>query len=118
MIRSYRDLDIWKRSVAKTVECYRITSDFPKTEQYGLAQQLRRVASSVPMNISEGYSRRSSKEYVRYLNIASGSIAEVESADTEALFLEECASIGKMIGALRRKIEANIASGKSLGPNP
>jgi len=56
-IRSYRDLEVWQKAMNLVVDCYKLTSQFPKTEAYGLASQLQRAAVSVPANIAEGQGR-------------------------------------------------------------
>ena len=58
---------------------YFLTKGFPRDERYGMVQQIRRSAASIPANISEGYGRRSRKEYLRFLNIAQGSVNELET---------------------------------------
>ncbi|WP_256973481.1 four helix bundle protein [Nostoc sp. T09] len=60
-------------------KCYFLTKVFPKDELYGMVQQIRRSAASIPANIAEGYGRRSTAEYIRFLNIAQGSINELET---------------------------------------
>lgn len=75
-IQSYRDLQVWQRAVDLTVTLYRITKDFPQTELYGLTNQLRRAAVSIPSNIAEGH-RRPTKEFGRFLTIALGSAPEL-----------------------------------------
>jgi four helix bundle protein len=77
--RSYRDLDIWKLSIDFVKEVYRVTGKFPASEIYGLTNQLRRAAVSIPSNIAEGQGRNSSKEFRQFLSIALGSVAEVET---------------------------------------
>jgi len=62
-VKGFRDLEIWKRGIDIVETAYRITRSFPKEELYGLINQLRRAAVSVPANISEGFSRESKKEY-------------------------------------------------------
>jgi len=80
MIKTYRDLEVWRLSMDQAVHVYRLTKSFPKDEQFGLISQLRRAASSVPLNIAEGNGRTSSKEYSRFLSIARGSAMEVRTA--------------------------------------
>jgi len=76
---SYRDLDVWHRAVDLAVMVYRLTKQYPKHELYGLVSQMRRCAASVPANIAEGRGRRSDAEFCRFLYVASGSIAELET---------------------------------------
>ena len=75
----YRDLKVWKLGVEISLEVYRLTKDFPKDELYGLTSQIRRAAVSVPSNIAEGHARKSQKDFARFLNIAKGSLAELET---------------------------------------
>ena len=78
-IRSYRDLEVWQKGMDLAAECYRITEGFPGHERYGLASQLQRAAASVPANIAEGQARQHTKEFLQFLSVASGSLAEVET---------------------------------------
>jgi four helix bundle protein len=78
-VRSYRDLQVWQRSKALAVEVYRITAAFPQRDQYGLADQMRRAAVSIPSNIAEGHIRRSSRVFARHIDIALGSAAELST---------------------------------------
>ncbi len=78
VIRSHRDLKVWQTGMDMTVEIYALTRSFPGDERFGLTSQLRRAASSVPANIAEGNARSSTKEYLRFLSIVAGSLAEVE----------------------------------------
>jgi four helix bundle protein len=77
-IQNYRDLEIWKRSMNLCVHLYQLTNKFPQAEQYGLTNQLRRSAVSIPSNIAEGHVR-SRREFVRFLRIARGSLNELET---------------------------------------
>jgi len=78
-IRTHKDLKIWQRSVAMVTRVYAITEKFPKSEMWGLTNQIRRASVSVPSNIAEGSGSRSDKELVQFLHIASGSLAELET---------------------------------------
>jgi four helix bundle protein len=77
--RSYRDLRVWKDSVEFVKDIYLITGNFPDNEIYGLTNQIRRAAVSIPANIAEGQGRNSPKEFRQFLGIALGSIAELET---------------------------------------
>jgi four helix bundle protein len=79
MVKSYRDLAVWQRSIQLSLAIYRLTATFPVEERYGLSSQLRRAGVSVPSNIAEGYGRGSRKEYKQFLAIARGSTLEVQT---------------------------------------
>jgi four helix bundle protein len=83
---SFRDLRVWQEAMQLTTEIYRSTADFPKHELYGLSQQIRRAAVSVPSNIAEGKGHRSDKEFVRFLHHARGSLLELQ---TQLLIAQE-----------------------------
>ncbi len=78
-LRSYKELIVWQRSIELTIEIYRLTGTFPKSEMFGICSQMRRASVSVPSNIAEGYSRRNRLEYSRFINIAYASAAELET---------------------------------------
>lgn len=78
-IKTCRDLIVWQKSMALITEVYKAVRNFPKEETYGLTGQLRRCAVSIPSNIAEGYGRNSSSDYVRFLNIAMGSLYELQT---------------------------------------
>ncbi len=77
--RSYRDLVVWQKSMDLVEEIYRLTKLLPKEEFFGIANQLRRAAISIPSNIAEGNTRNSQKDYARFLSIARGSEAKIET---------------------------------------
>src|SRR5271170_8467159 len=79
IIRSYRDLAVWKKSMSLVLDIYSNTQTFPKIETYGLTSQLRRAAVSIPSNIAEGQARLSTGEFKHFLGNARGSLAEVET---------------------------------------
>jgi len=76
---THKDLDVWKNSILMVTEIYKITNSFPKSEMYGLTSQIRRSAVSIPSNIAEGAARLHTKEFIRFLYISLGSIAEIET---------------------------------------
>jgi four helix bundle protein len=78
-ILSYQDLEVWKKSMTLTVFIYEISKGFPKDGIYGLTSQMRRASCSVPLNIAEGYGRKSTKNYIHFLRISRGSLMELET---------------------------------------
>ena len=74
--RTFQDLLVWQKAHAFVLEAYQLTATLPKSETYGLAQQMRRAAVSIPANIAEGFRRRSKPDKARFLNIAEGSVEE------------------------------------------
>ncbi len=78
-MRKYKDLKIWIRSVDLTTRIYELTSRFPVEEKYGLVSQMRRYSISVPSNIAEGAGRSFDKEFKRFLDIAFGSLYELQT---------------------------------------
>ena len=78
-VRDYKDLIVWQNGIDIVSKIYSITDHFPKNEIFGLTNQLRRASVSVPSNIAEGHIRDSDKEFSRFLNIALGSLAELET---------------------------------------
>jgi four helix bundle protein len=77
--RSYKELIAWQKAMDLVSDVYSVSQEFPRDEIYGLTSQVRRAAVSIPSNIAEGQGRRSPKEFVQFLRIARGSIAEVET---------------------------------------
>ena len=78
-MHQYKNLDMWQRSCQFTLSLYNITKNFPKEERFGITNQMRRASVSIPSNIAEGASRKSSKEFARYIEIAIGSAFELET---------------------------------------
>jgi four helix bundle protein len=119
-IFSYRDLDVWKRSRRLVKMIYDVTESFPKSQLFSLCQQMQRAAVSVPSNIAEGQVKRATRDYIRHLNIALGSIAELDTqvllsqdlgyidAATSKMLEEECAIIGRMLNKLVSSLEAKL----------
>ncbi len=115
-IESYKDLEVWKKGVRFTIEIYKITSGFPQSEIYGLSSQLRHASASVPANISEGYGRESTGNYLQFLRTARGSLNETETflyiayglkyLDKRTLddLLSKTSELGKMLNSLIKKL--------------
>ena len=78
-INSYRDLTVWQLAMQLTEDVYRITSTFPNKEIYALTNQLQRAAVSIPSDFAEGHACSSTKDYLRFISIAMGSLAELET---------------------------------------
>ena len=88
MIKSYRDLEAWKKSRALVKAVYILTRKLPKEEIYALTQQIRRAVVSVPANIAEGHSRHGAKDFASFVSIAIGSLAELDTLLTLSNDLE------------------------------
>jgi four helix bundle protein len=78
-IKSYKELDVWKKGIEIVDGVYKMTGKFPKEERYGLANQMQRAAVSIASNIAEGFARQHTKEYQQFCYIALGSCAELET---------------------------------------
>ncbi|MCX5698457.1 MAG: four helix bundle protein [Candidatus Omnitrophica bacterium] len=78
-VRSYKELDVWKKGLDIVDKVYGLTKRFPDEEKYGLVTQMQRSAVSIPSNIAEGFARQHSKEYTQFLYVALGSCAELET---------------------------------------
>jgi four helix bundle protein len=78
-IRTFRDLVAWQKAMELARLVYRVTQAMPSTEQFGLTNQMRRAAYSIPSNIAEGYARQSRPDYLKYLRISRGSLAELST---------------------------------------
>lgn len=78
-IESFKQLIVWQRAIELVKEIYKITEQFPTQELYGLTNQIRRAAVSIPSNIAEGKKRKTKKDFLQFLRIADGSAAELET---------------------------------------
>jgi four helix bundle protein len=77
--KPHRKLDLWSKSMDLVMSIYEVTKSFPRDEEFGLKSQLRRAAVSVPSNISEGLTRTTKKDKLHFLNIAQGSLSELDA---------------------------------------
>jgi len=115
-IRTFRDLLVWQKAMILVTDVYRASSEFPKSEQYGLTSQLRRCAVSIPSNIAEGFGRDSTNDYLRFLSIANGSLYESQtqleiarnldflSEQQFTQLLEQAREIERMLSSLIRRL--------------
>lgn len=79
MLKSFRDLEVWKKAFAVAVLVGETVQSYPREDQWGIGRQTKEAAASVPANVAEGYGRGSRKEYIQFLHIAHGSVCELES---------------------------------------
>ena len=77
-LRHFRDLDVYRRSFDAAMSIFQMTKAFPQEEKFGLTSQMRRAASSIPTNMMEGSGRKSTKEFIHFLSISSGSCEEIK----------------------------------------
>ena len=113
-IKDFTDSIAWQKGHEFVLLIYQFTSDFPKSETYGLTSQLRRAAVSIPANIAEGFKKRGSKDKIKFLNISQGSLDECKyylilARDLEYGFNEELielsTEISKLLSVYIKKIE-------------
>ena len=116
VVRNYRDLFVWQKSMRFVTDVYQLTDNFPSKEMYGITSQLRRASVSIPSNIAEGYGRNSIAEYKRFSQIALGSLYEVQtllevsfnlrytSQELFSIMFESTRELERMLSALIRKL--------------
>jgi four helix bundle protein len=119
-IYSYRDLVVWQNAMQIVEETYILIRKLPKEEKYALSDQMRRAAVSIPSNIAEGQARRTTKDFIKFLSIARGSIAELETQylicvrlgylnDSQIIsVMNMLAENGRMINALINKLSTKL----------
>jgi four helix bundle protein len=117
IFKSYQDLDVRQRAMRLAKRIYEVTRKFPSDERFGLTNQLRRAAVSVPSNLAEGHARFGAGEFSRFLSITVGSVAELEtqillsrelgyiSPDVADDILADLDGIGKMLRGLAKSIQ-------------
>ena len=117
-LRSYRDLEVWKKSIDWVEAIYRVSSNWPKDERFGLISQTRRAAVSVAANIAEGAARTGTGEFLQFLSVAKGSLAETEthlilavrlgylSRMEQEPLLAQAAEIGRMLSGLTKSLRS------------
>jgi len=120
VIRNYRDLKVWQMALVFTNEIYTITKKFPDEEKYGIISQLRRASVSVPSNIAEGCAKSSTKEFLRFIDIALGSVAEIDTQleisymqgyfnkDALIKLQSELKAIDSMLGGLKKSLRKKL----------
>ena len=115
--QSYRDLIVWQKGIALCVQVYKACEAFPRNELYGLADQMKRAAVSIPSNIAEGQARQHTKEFLHFISVAHGSLAELDtqriiaeslhyvSAENSLQLEQRIAEIRKMLYSLANKLK-------------
>lgn len=126
-VANYRELRVWQSGVQLALDVYRLTAKFPKQEVYGLTSQMQRAAVSVSANIAEGACRDSTKEYLRFIAISLGSLAELQTFlqivrglnyvnDSELEPIESASeSLARMLRSMQRSLRLRI---KRQNPDP
>jgi len=124
-IQSFRDLVVWQKAMSLATEIYRVTGLLPKEELFSLTSQLRRAAISIPSNIAEGQARNSPKEFLNFISIAKGSVAELATqlelctrldylTDTQhAPIAALAAEVGRMLHSLSARIKLKVSPSKT-----
>jgi len=119
-LKSYQELEVWKKSIELAEKVYRISAQFPAEEKFGMTSQINRAVVSVPANIAEGAERPGTREFLQFLGIASGSLAETETflilAERLGMATKEqivpaqsqAADVGRMINGLKRSLRLKI----------
>jgi four helix bundle protein len=115
-MKTHKDLLVWQKAMDFVVEVYDATRNFPANELYGLTNQIRRSAVSIPSNIAEGAARQTDKEFLQFLHIARGSLAELETQlilanrlkYTGTIQTDKIEEIRKMLSGLINNIRARI----------
>ena len=115
MLKSFKELNVWQKSYKLCLMIYKITKNFPKDERYGLISQTRRSAVSVPSNVAEGYGRKTTSDYLRFLYISYGSLCELEtqiliSEGLNYIGTKELKNICNDISEVERMLKALIRS--------
>lgn len=120
VIQNFRDLKVWQVAMQLATVVYTLTHSFPKSEVFGLSSQIQRASVSVPSNIAEGHARDSTKEFLRFISIAMGSLAEMETQlilanklnyieeSKLAELLEKTGEVGRMLRGLQLSLKAKL----------
>ncbi|MBP7009782.1 MAG: four helix bundle protein [Kiritimatiellae bacterium] len=109
----YKELEAWQIAMDLAQEVYRLTRDFPKEEIYGLTNQIRRAAVSIPSNLAEGAARAGNKEFLHFLHVARGSASELETQLFLAIklgYLRDSVDLLALLSSTRRLINGLIRS--------
>ncbi len=114
MLNSYKELIVWQKAFKLCIKVFRITSNFPKSELYGLVSQMRRCSVSIPSNIAEGYTRGYRQEYLQFLRTAFASGAELETQlllakELNLITLEEFKDVNRLLTEVMKMLNVLIS---------
>ncbi|MEM9414917.1 MAG: four helix bundle protein [Planctomycetota bacterium] len=119
-VETFRDLDVWREGIGLVKRTYQLCKTLPPDERFALTNQMQRAAISIPANIAEGWARDTTKEYLRFLAIARGSLAELETffvlcveleyvgAGKLSVLQEDATVLGKKLNALQTALRKRI----------
>jgi four helix bundle protein len=120
--QSYKDLEVWGKAIELAVEVHGLTSRLPRHELFGLTSQMRRAAVSIPSNVAEGACRRTTRDFVAFLHVARGSVAELETQwllalrigyiddQTHDALATRLIEIGRLLNGLIRALQKRLAT--------
>ena len=130
-MKSYEELDVWQEAMDLVELVYQASSSFPQDERFGLTSQVRRAAVSIPSNIAEGHARTSTRDFLHFLAISMGSVAEVKTQlliakrmqflrpEASDLACQQTDRVGRMLRGLMKSLDARLAPVPSpLPPAP
>ena len=116
--QNYKDLVVWQKGIALAKVIYQLTQSFPSAEKFGFVAQMRRAAVSISSNIAEGQARHTTGEFIQFISLAEGSVAELDTQLILSVELKFCAStsadpifeliseVRRMLNSLRRRLAA------------
>src|SRR5262245_17327391 len=119
-VKGFRDLIVWQKAMNFVVEVYRATASFPTDERFGLTAQLTRCSVSIPSNIAEGHGRDGTRDFLKFLSIAYGSLNESQtqillaerlaylSSENAAKLMDLASEIARLINGLSRSLNAKL----------
>ena len=119
-MKTYREIIAWQKAMDLVTDIYKNTEIFPDKEKYGLTNQMRRASVSIPSNIAEGFGRNSLQEFIRFLNIAKGSLFELQtqleislnlaftSPEVHAALDQQIEEVGKLLNGLVKSLKNKL----------
>ena len=125
MASTYRDLKVWQNAIDLAENIYRLTTDFPACEMYGITSQMRRASVSIPSNIAEGWGRRSRKDCGRFVLVAQGSNDELQTQLILASrlkfgdpqLIQQASDLSEEIGRMLTGLHTYLQTPKRKEPN-